>query len=210
MTKAPVVWDRNEDYARDVRLASVAALGLVISAFLFLKLPEVRPYTSSAGSGWIELGDQQVLVIEPPKPPEGQPPRPRDFVGDQNGAVSDPNIGWTQDRLDSAQALFPHGDRLPAVPYYKVEKKPVLTGRVVPEYPRLARDAGIEGLAVIMVVVDTNGRVESAEVYASSGCSSLDAAALDAARAARFTPGYQLDRPVRVMVNLPFSFRLEK
>lgn len=209
MVKAPIVWDRNEAYARDIRLASVAALGLVVSAFLFLELPEVRPYSASAGSTWVELDPQSVLVIEPPKPPEGEPPRPRDFVGDANGVQSDPNIGLTQERLDSLRVLFPKDDPLPKVPWARVERKPVLVHQVSPEYPKLAREAGIEGMVVVTLVIDTLGLVESAEVLNSSGSSVLDEAALVAARQMRFSPGYQMNRPVRVQGNMPFRFRLQ-
>ncbi|MFO7649844.1 MAG: energy transducer TonB [bacterium] len=209
MVKAPIVWDRNEAYARDIRLASVAALGLVISAFLFLQLPEVRPYAASAGSTWVELDPQSVLVIEPPKPPEGVPPRPRDFVGDANGVQSDPNIGLTQERLDSLRVLFPMEDPLPKVPWAKVERKPVLVHQVSPEYPRLAREAGIEGTVTVTLVIDTLGLVESAEVLNSSGSSVLDSSALAAVRQMKFRPGYQMNRPVRVQGNMPFRFRLQ-
>ncbi len=200
--------DRDWAYARDIRLAGTAALALSIAAFLLLKPVEMRPHARSVAK-WTELDSRQIVVIEPPQPPDAVPPRPRDFVASDNGAATDPGIGMSHDGLDSLRVLYPPADRVPPLPYYKVERKPVLVNKVVPDYPRFARDAGIEGLAVVCVVVDTSGLVESAEVYASSGNRALDEAALEAARRARFQPGYQLDRPVRVMVNLPFNFRLE-
>jgi len=98
---------------------------------------------------------------------------------------------------------------LPAVPFIIVEHKPRLVRVVQPEYPEMARTAGIEGKAVISMVVDTLGNVAKAEVYATSGNTQLDQAAVAAAYKCGFVPGFQRDRPVAVQnVILPFNFRL--
>lgn len=208
MTKAPAAWDRSEAYARDIRVASVAALSVVISAFLFLRLPEVKPLSAGSVNKWIELDSQSVLVVEPPKPPDAPPPRPRDFVASDNGAATDPGVGMSQEQYDSSRISAPSDFRIPTVIWSKVERKPQLIKEVVPEYPGLARAAGIEGMTVVSIIIDTSGLVESAGVYSSSGNQSLDEAALAAARQLRFKPGYQRDRPVRVEANMPFRFRL--
>jgi hypothetical protein len=50
----------------------------------------------------------------------------------------------------------------------------------------------------------------SAGVYATSGNTLLDQAAVEAAYKCGFTPGFQRDRPVVVRnVVLPFNFRLQ-
>jgi protein TonB len=100
---------------------------------------------------------------------------------------------------------------LPAgIPFPKVERKPQLVRPVRPEYPEMARTAGIEGKVVVSVVVDTLGIVTSAEIYASSGNTLLDQAAVSAAYKCGFVPGFQHDRPVVVQnVNVPFNFRLQ-
>ena len=94
-----------------------------------------------------------------------------------------------------------------------VEQQPTLIGgmdglRSRVEYPRLARDAGIEGRVFIQFVVDERGNVVD-PVVARSPSELLSEAALKAVRASRFTPGVQSGRPVKVRFVLPVTFELD-
>jgi len=60
--------------------------------------------------------------------------------------------------------------------------------RVEPTYPERARRAGVEGRVTVRLRISAAGEVLSADLAASSGSASLDAAALSAAQASRFTP----------------------
>ena len=59
---------------------------------------------------------------------------------------------------------------------------------------------------VLKVLIGTDGNVEDVEIFKSHPM--LDDAAIEAAKQFRFTPGIQRDRPVRVWMSIPFSFRL--
>jgi len=60
--------------------------------------------------------------------------------------------------------------------------------RIEPTYPERARRAGVEGRVTVHLRISSAGEVMSAELVASSGSASLDAAAMSAAQASRFTP----------------------
>ncbi len=75
-------------------------------------------------------------------------------------------------------------------------------------YPELQRRAGVEGRTVVQFVVSTEGAVTDLEVVRSSGNDGLDRAAVDVMRTARFVPGQQDGRPVRVRFAVPITFRL--
>ncbi len=96
-----------------------------------------------------------------------------------------------------------------AVPFWKLEVKPQSISIPEAEYPDQARKAGIEGTTVLRALIDTNGSVADARTFKTSGNSLLDSSALEAARKAKFRPGMQRDKPVRVWVSLPFRFRLD-
>jgi len=83
---------------------------------------------------------------------------------------------------------------------------PEVTAPARPEYPELAREAGVEGRVVVAVLVDRIGRVHDAVVERSVPM--LDASALAAARRYRFTPALANGHPVAVWVRIPFDFRL--
>jgi TonB family protein len=75
------------------------------------------------------------------------------------------------------------------------------------EYPKIARDAGIEGLAVLMFVVEENGSTSDITVLKSLH-PACDSAAVVAVRRTLFKPGRQNGKVVRVKMRLPIRFRL--
>jgi protein TonB len=78
-----------------------------------------------------------------------------------------------------------------------------------PDYPRLAKQAGITGTVWIKALVDEQGDVLKAIVAKSSGTVSLDESAIDAAYKNKFKPGIQNGRPVKVWVTYPVEYTLE-
>jgi protein TonB len=79
-----------------------------------------------------------------------------------------------------------------------------------PAYPPAARKRGLEGLVVLAVEVDADGRPFDVTVKESSGHPMLDNAALGAVRRWRFEPARRAGRPVRAGVEVPIRFRLEE
>jgi protein TonB len=86
------------------------------------------------------------------------------------------------------------------------ETMPRLASMPRPEYPAIAREAGIEGLVLVRATIGIDGRVIATEVV--EGLDVLAAAAIAAVRVAIFTPGLQGDRPVSVRVAVPVRFAL--
>lgn len=60
--------------------------------------------------------------------------------------------------------------------------------RAEPVYPERARRAGVEGRVTVRLQLSATGEVLTAEIAVTSGSASLDAAAMQAAQASRFTP----------------------
>jgi protein TonB len=80
---------------------------------------------------------------------------------------------------------------------------------VRPEYPTLAREAGIEGVVFVKVRINESGKVVAACVLSSDVTESMNRAALEAALKCEFEPAKQGDKAVPVDVVIPFEFRLE-
>ncbi|MDR9418739.1 TonB family protein [Gracilimonas sp.] len=94
-----------------------------------------------------------------------------------------------------------------------VEQMPKLIGGMAGlqskvQYPTLARRAGIEGRVTIQFIVTENGNVENARVVRGIG-GGADEEALRVVREAKFEPGMQRGRPVRVQYALNIKFNLE-
>jgi protein TonB len=92
--------------------------------------------------------------------------------------------------------------------FMPAEVLPTCTYRPVPEYPDIARRAGVEGTVVLWVHVDKNGQVRDVQLFQSSGVSSLDQAAQSAAWDTRWTPAQNNGVPVGVWTTLNYRFTL--
>ena len=88
----------------------------------------------------------------------------------------------------------------------KLDKLPEVLKQAQPSYPPAARKAGIEGMVVVKVMVDTSGNVEKAEIVKS--IPELDEAAIEAARKFKFKAASLHEKQVSRWVTIPFHFKL--
>ena len=91
--------------------------------------------------------------------------------------------------------------------YFSVEEKPFINNTIIPEYPEMAKRAGVEGSVFLKVLVNQKGFVDSVEVI--EGPSVFHKSSIEAAKATTFTPAKHNDRPVSCWVIMPFRFVLE-
>jgi protein TonB len=84
----------------------------------------------------------------------------------------------------------------------------VVTDVLLAEYPVLLRDAGIGGTPIVWIHIATTGEVDDARVFESSGFEALDQAAINVARAMRFTPAMNGDAVTDAWVQIPIRFQV--
>lgn len=94
------------------------------------------------------------------------------------------------------------------VPYPIVEKKPKPVIKPIPKYPKGAKKAGIEGSAFVQALIDVDGSVIDATILVSTGSKTLDKAALEAVRNAKYEPGEHEGEKVRTWLSVPIHFKL--
>jgi TonB family protein len=75
-------------------------------------------------------------------------------------------------------------------------------------YPEEAKEAKIEGMVVLLVLVDTNGRAAEAKVQLSDN-PILNEAAITAVRSVQYVPGKQNGKPVNAWLSIPIRFSLD-
>lgn len=93
-----------------------------------------------------------------------------------------------------------------------VEQMPELIGglesvQMKIRYPEEARSAGIEGRVYVQFIVDEDGNVDNPKVVRGIG-GGADEEALRVVSQAKFKPGMQKGRTVRVQYSLPIHFKL--
>lgn len=202
-----------------VEIGFVLALSILLA---IVRLPlrferEAAPAETLIVYANLEEVEQTEQVKRPPPPP--RPPVPISVPDD--AVLSDEPIDIDAEiRIDEPLQLPP-----PPPPqaraskdidepeiFVVVEEMPELIGGLAAlhealVYPDLAVRAGIEGLVVVQLVIETDGTCTGFEILKSGGAL-LDTAALEAAAKLRFKPGRQRGKPVRVRYALPIRFEL--
>lgn len=97
----------------------------------------------------------------------------------------------------------------PDAPATYVEEMPISITEFKPEYPQVARDAMVDGLVIVMVLVGRDGRVREAKVDAKHSIPLLDETALEASKKWVFHPALANGHPVAVWTAIPFNFILQ-
>jgi len=191
-------------------------IGLAVSLVLTLGFYRLN-WALEKEQHYQELKPQAIDVVEIPRTAQEQaqaaPSRPQVPVEAQDEAqVEDLTIMDTQ-LYEQASVAVPEKlqashveEEPPPMEFWMVEEKPVQINQVMPVYPEIARQAGMEGDVFVEMIVGTDGAVEDVKVL--RGQPVFQEAAIEAARQAKFTPAKQNDRPVRVKVAQRISFRL--
>ena len=195
--------------------------GLIAVLLIFIVAMKVDIRSGEKKMAFIEK--QEVVKMEDiiqTKQIERPPPPPRPPV-----PVEVPNDEIIEDEVLDISAEFDIDDPidLPPAPkeeveqeedfFLAVEQMPELIGGLAGlqrsiRYPEMARRAGIEGKVTVQFIVTEDGTVESPRVIRGIG-GGCDEEALRAVKQAKFEPGRQRGKPVRVQYSLPVVFRLQ-
>ena len=205
-----------------IELGLVIALAIVIIAFRFF--PKDWGRTKK-----VITFEQEIIKPEeipqtrqeqrPPPPP--RPPIPIEAPSDE--ALSDVDIDLSSE-LDVTEEVAPPPPKeeltkKDTIPFEEqffmvVEEMPEIIGglesiqrNVV--YPEIAIRAGVEGTVYVMAYVDEHGNVVKTEVIKGIGAG-CDEAAAEAVKKAKFKPGKQRGKPVKVRVMIPIRFKLKR
>lgn len=197
-------------------------LGLVAVLLIFIVAMKMN-FTSEHKK--VDLTEEQEVVKmedviqtkqkeQPPPPPRPQVPVevPNDEI------IEDQNININADiNLDEPLEMPPPPQEQKKEDeedfFVAVEQMPELKGGLAAlqqkiNYPEMARKAGIEGRVIIQFIVTEEGNVENPRVIRGIG-GGCDDEALRVVKQAKFTPGRQRGKAVRVQYSLPIVFRLQ-
>jgi protein TonB len=209
-THPPFVPTANElfkgRYTAYLRWAALVAVALLAALFWVLPRYEPQPY---------RLRTEVIEIIEFETPPEVDVPleKPASIPLPPVVEAVPEGVEETPDWADALEPIpfdsdFDRGyPTSPDAPFVVSQSKPVLVSQPRPEYPEVARMAGLEGVVMVKVFVGVEGHVLEAQLVQSVH-PLLDRAALTAALRCRFEPGRQRDLPVGTWVAVPYRFRL--
>jgi protein TonB len=198
-----------EEYPRDLNLAFTVSLIFFILLFLFGRGCSVEAYKPKAQQEIMgeEINIQAQLEEPPPPPPKLQISLPEEIIETTEETADTIQIKETVSFDEFAPP--PPAPTQTVFEVYEVDEPPQPVVQVQPEYPEVARKAGLEGRVIVAAVVDENGNVVQASIHSSTNPIFNDAA-LEAAKKMKFKPARQKDIAVKVKVLIPFVFKLTK
>lgn len=211
--------EKNKRYALTLQFATIAAITIPLIAVHV-------DYRGGTGVNFTEVEQELVTLQEiaqtvhqivPPPPP--RPPVPIEVPNEELPDDMDFDFDAT---LDIAAAV-----ELPPPPaesetiqaeedepeiFVVVEDMPEMIGGAAKlardvQYPTLARQAGMEGLVVVKIVVNADGTPSDPVILKSPG-SALEKAAIEAVMKQEFKPGRQRGRAVAAYMAIPVRFQL--
>ncbi len=201
----------------------ILSLLVVIVAFQADWTPKQEYQVNLQDQEIVEMEEIQQTKQESEPPPPPRPPAP--VEAPNNAVIEQENINFDAS-LDLDAELDVSNDR-PAPPdepeeeskeenepeiFVAVEKSPDCGGieslRNKVQYPKFARQAGIQGRVIVQFVVNEEGNVTNPKILQGAH-TLLNEEALRAVQKLECTPGEQRGQPVKVRMTMPVSFRLK-
>lgn len=199
-------------------------VGLIITLLVFIGLTRIN--FEPGEDREIVLESQEVVEMEEiiqtkqqePVPPPPRPPVPvavpNDVIIEDIDIYIDAELNFSSDgflppppKQEEAAEEEPEEDF-----FIAVEQMPELIGGMKAiqdkiKYPEMAMKANIQGRVYLQFIVTENGEVENPVVLRGIG-GGCDEEAIRVIKQAKFKPGMQRGRPVRVRYALPIIFML--
>jgi len=208
--------DLKQSYTLRLQAGMILSLLIFITLFKLDFYPETQEVVFHHTTELIMMEEIERTRHEPTTPP---PPRPVVPVAVPNDEIiTDEKILFSTDlSFDDILALPPPPattkiDEDEEEIFILVEQMPELIGGLASvqsriRYPEVARLAGIEGRVVLQFVIDERGNVHDPVIIRGIG-GGCDEEALRAIKDAKFIPGMQRGRPVKVRYSMPITFSL--
>ena len=161
--------------------------------------------------------------VPPPKALDRPPPTMRRaLVAPVQVPTGIPPVDWNQrfdlddlNRLDMVESDWFGVDEDTIAGSFQVfsvaavDEAPVRISSPPLEYPRMMRQAGINGVVLVQAIVDTSGRVKAGSIQVlQSSQSAFETAAKRLVQRSLFQPGRVQGRAVRVLIQIPVVFEL--
>lgn len=187
------------------------SVALVTMVFLTYQTFEVQAYEGSGETQIVDIEEiPETEQMKKPPPPQ----RPQIPVATESEDIpEDVTIMDTEVDLDAPPPPPPpppgtsRGGDSPV--FFAWEEAPELRKIVHPEYPEIARKAGVEGQVILTIIVDELGNVISAEIMLEEPRGIFGQAAIEAVLQYKFKPARQRDKAIKVQMGHKIIFTLQ-
>ena len=193
---------------RKITIYVILGLSMIFYLFpRFLGEGQLTDYTIIEEFETFDIPEtQQIRLPEPPPRPSIPVPSDDEFL-DEDLTIEETDF----DDFEEWDAPPPPFSG-PEVVFVAWDKPPQPRTPLRPEYPEIAREAGIEGMVQVQFYIYKNGYVaqSSDSIWTIKGIpnTGLDEAAIEAIKRTRWKPAMQRDKKVGVWIAVPINFKL--
>jgi protein TonB len=193
--------------------ALALSLGLITMTFLTYRSFEVRAVEVDHSFEAIALEDipETVQLKKPPPPQRPQIP----IATESEDIPDDVTITDTELDLDAPPPPPPpppgarqRQEESPIFMAWEEAPELIRSTQVKPEYPPIARKAGVEGKVLLQIVIDEEGNVLQADVVFAQPSGIFEDSAIKAIMQWKFKPAKQRDKAIKVRMAWPMEFTL--
>ncbi|NOQ23155.1 MAG: TonB family protein [Candidatus Aegiribacteria sp.] len=195
---------------------------LLVLAFEVIPGSSIGRLSSRTASDEMQGFDPGELYEIPPEMPEDDPIDVENIILNEIPDIVEPILiistdvdttGLSHAITVNTNILTPGEDPENSIPepgtFIPHSVQPVCTYRPVPEYPDIARQAGVEGRVILQVFISPEGVPVEAVITASSGLGIMDNAALASVMKSSWSPAKRADGvPVGVWTSVVYEFVL--
>ena len=203
-----LLWTRNSSVEHVIKRYDLRLVFLTpppLSAQATTKRPS--PSESSQNNSLQETaqhGPITLPAVAQVQVPAAQAPAPAQAAAQVPAQAATPAEAPSSGPAPAAESVMPASTRSTDADY-----KAAYLNNPRPAYPLLAIRQGAQGQVLLLVEVLTDGRAGRIELEKSSGHAALDAAAINAVRAWRFTPARKDGLLAAQTVSIPIQFNLK-
>ncbi len=195
--------------------AMALSLGLITMTFLTYQTFEVRAVEMDHEFEAIEIEEiPETIQLKKPPPPQ----RPQIPIATESEDIpEDVTIMDTDLDLDAPPPPPPpppgarqRQEDSPIFMAWEEAPELIRSTQVKPEYPSIARKAGVEGKVILQIVIDEQGNVLTADVVFAQPSGIFEEVAIKAIMQWKFKPAKQRDKPIKVRMAWPMEFSLKE
>ena len=203
-----LLWTRNSSVEHVIKRYDLRLVFLTpppLSAQATTKRPS--PSESSQNNSPQETAQHEPITLPAMaqvQAPAAQAPAPAQAAAQVPAQAATPASAPSSGPAPAAESVMPASTRSTDADY-----KAAYLNNPRPAYPLLAIRQGAQGQVLLLVEVLTDGRAGRIELEKSSGHAALDAAAINAVRAWRFTPARKDGLLAAQTVSIPIQFNLK-
>lgn len=173
----------------------------------YRELAAPPPLTDAAPPPKVQVTQQIAppAAAVPVPVPDAEAPEEQTIASQEELSAASPGVSTEGD--GDIVVAPPSDDDMPKFgDYVYVEELPEAVTRVAPQYPDIAREAGVDGTVLVQALVGKDGKVHDVRVQKSIPM--LDASAIAAVKQWVFKPALSNNKPVAVWVAVPVKFSL--